>query len=60
MKQTLWTFLFLYITRPLNAAVIWAALWVDCWNARAAFRAIGNRNFKNKRHNFVRFETIKK
>jgi hypothetical protein len=45
-------------THALHKAVVWVACWTDWLQARCAFRSIGNRKFKNRRHNFARFETI--
>jgi len=58
VKTKLWALLFACVTHPLHRAAVWLACWTEFFNARAAFRSLGNEVFRNKRHNFARFETI--
>lgn len=59
MKLQFWAVLF-FVTFNLHRVVMWVACWTDFFQARCAFRSIGNFKFNNTRHNFARFETVGK
>lgn len=59
IKTKLWSALF-WLCFYFHQFVVWFACWTDFFQARAAFRAMGNFKFNNTRHNFARFETVQK